>query len=1174
MKKYLSLLLFLSLTLLGRGQTARIDSLRQQLLGAPDTLLMGLYADLAKEFSNAEAWDSCLVYSTKLEALARQAQDTTHLIIAYDRQSRSHFGLGDSLQGNPIREKQLELRSTYGVRLDNPFNYNYSLIEAYNYTRLYFYNTLTILCDSSGTLSYEEVREKAFSSNNSRGNLEQDRVYWMQVRIVASRDRYGDQYFSIGGGVFSWKEIDVYYEQSDTLIHLKTGLDLLAKDKAIRDAFNWIKVSLQPLEEIRLFVRVKGRNVSPYISKPLSIYHLKIKDCLELEGYRFQGHYTNPSSSIIAYNHNFLSRSIEIMEDSSASYTLETVQAVWDAKARFNDWRGFDPEKVYWVKMRLLGSDEFYGQQLFSVGDAYLWGWNKVDVYTPNPKGGYNHQRTGNDLPLWKKYRGHKMNLFTVDIGAKDTVEVYLRLEDSNKRYALPSVYFYHYDQASFWNQYQFFTGGTFLFYGIMLSSVLFFFLFFLISRKWVYVYFSLTYLSYLLFICFTQVAEFYPFPFLLEHAFSLSDFFFGLAMIFILLFTQDFLDLRQWHIRFQFLIPTLVILILLIKLILLSIFYTIGYGELLSKAGVLSGIIAALAMCSMIFLSILAIRKGNKSAWFFLVTILIAASVTVFINLSGLLNIGVRSLMGKQQIYLLLGLTTGPIFIALALGFRSRQQDRQTQAAMAAEAKAKAEKEAAQLANETKSNFLSTVSHELRTPLTSVLGFAKIIRKRFTERVKPALSVEDPKLNRTVDQIEKNLDVVVLEGERLTNLINDVLDLAKIESGRTDWHLEPIDLNVLVHQAYLSTSSLFEGKQLEYKEELAPELPTVTGDHDKLVQVMINLLSNAVKFTDEGSVTVSTRLEKDQIIVGVRDTGIGIAQEDMPKVFEKFRQVGDTLTDKPKGTGLGLPICQEIIEYLGGEIWVDSKSGEGSLFAYSLPLKEKDRPLKGTTKMEELIEELKKKMSLSSVMMPQKPDPNILVVDDEPSIRELLRQELTDTGYRVTLAKDGKQALQKVREQRPDMIILDVMMPELNGFDLAAILKNDPKTVNIPILILSIVQDQERGYRIGVDRYLHKPIDTDLLLQEVETLLSNGSSTKKVLVIDENQSTVATMASVLSAKGFEVVEADEADLIEVARSSMPDVIILNAALNEREQIMRALRFEKGLESVLIIMYQ
>ena len=612
--------------------------------------------------------------------------------------------------------------------------------------------------------------------------------------------------------------------------------------------------------------------------------------------------------------------------------------------------------------------------------------------------------------------------------------------------------------------------------------------------------------------------------------------------------------------------------LILLTALADIYFYQTLGFGSTRSKILDLSQVLNVLAGLLLILLAIIAIRRGNQNAWYFLIAIIITASIITFTNLRAILS--PTAVVGRAQIYILFSYTSAPILIALALGFRSRQQEKQTQASIAAKAKAEAEKEAAQLASETKSNFLSTVSHELRTPLTSVLGFTKIIRKRFSERIKPALPTEDKKLNRTVDQIEKNLDVVVLEGERLTKLINDVLDLAKIEAGRTDWHLEPIDLNRLVHQAYISTSSLFEGKGLQYQEKLDPTLPTVTGDHDKLVQVMINLLSNAVKFTDKGSVTVSTKREGDQLIVGVQDTGIGIAPEDLATVFEKFRQVGDTLTDKPQGTGLGLPICQEIINYLGGEIWVESTLGKGSLFAFSLPLKEKKSVQNAQVKMEQLVQELKQKMSLSSVIMPQKTETNILVVDDDPSIRELLRQELGETGYQVRLAENGKQALQKVRAQRPDMIILDVMMPELNGFDLAAILKNDPKTLNIPILILSIVEDQERGYRIGVDRYLQKPIDTDLLLREVEALLNGGISTKKVLVIDENQSTLATMSSVLVAKGFDVVEADGDNLLAKARSAQPDVIVLNEALHQREEVMRALRFEKGLESVLIIMYQ
>lgn len=1179
MQKHLIFLLLLSLPLLGKGQAPQVDSLRQLLPGASDELRMELYKELSNNFRIAEAWDSCLVYSTKLETLARQAQDTTHLIIAYARRSRSHFAMDDSLQGNSIREKQIELSATYGVRLDNPFNYNYSLIESYNYAQRYLYNPITILCDSSGTLSYEEVRGKAFSSNNSWGNLEQDRVYWMQVRVVASKDRYGDQYFAVGGGsgMRSWQEIDVYYEQSDSLIHLKTGLDRLAKDKAIRDAFNWIKVPMQPEEEIRLFVRVKGQNTSPYISKPLSIYHLKIEDCLELEGYRFLGAYRN--SSTMAYDYNYISRSLEVVADPSGEHTLETVQEVWEEKAEFNDWRGFGSDQVHWVKLRLFGSPDFYGQQLFSLGDTYLWSWNKVEVYTPKPTGGYDYQRTGNDLPLWKKLRWHKMNLFTVELGPSDTLEVYLRLEDVNEiryedpnRQGIPAVDLFHFDQSAFWSQYAFFTIGTMLFYGIMLASALFFFLFFIISRKRVYGYFSLGSFLFVLANFIAYYNEFSLFPSLLEYSGSLANLLYALTLIFLLLFTQEFLSLKQWKTGLKRSIPIMIGLLLLTALVEVYIFQTLGFGNTLNKLGDFISVLIALSGILIITLAIIAIRRGNQNAWYFLLATIITASIIIFVNLQSILS--PVAIFGRAQIYLLFSYASAPILIALALGFRSRQQEKQTQASIAAKAKAEAEKEAAQLASETKSNFLSTVSHELRTPLTSIIGFANINKQRLEQKLFPLLPQEDQKVSKIMQQVNNNQTIIIQEGQRLANLINDVLDLAKIEAGRTDWHLESVDMNALVQQAYQSTALLLDVKQLKYQENLTPDLPTITADHDKLVQVMINLLSNAVKFTDQGSITVSTKLEGDKIIVGVKDTGIGIAPEHQSKVFEKFRQVGDTLTDKPKGTGLGLPICKEIIEYLGGRIWVESNPGEGSLFAFSLPLKKVPPSIKETAKMEELVDELKKKMSLSTVLMPPKVNPNILVVDDDPSIRELLRQELSATGYQVTLAEDGKKALQKVREKKPDMIILDVMMPELNGFDLAAILKNDPKTASIPILILSIVEDQERGYHIGVDRYLHKPIDTDLLLKEVNALLSNGTSSKKVLIIDENQSTVTTMATVLSAKGFEVVEASETNLIEAARASTPDVIILNARLNEREQLMRTLRFEKGLESVLVILYQ
>ena len=241
--------------------------------------------------------------------------------------------------------------------------------------------------------------------------------------------------------------------------------------------------------------------------------------------------------------------------------------------------------------------------------------------------------------------------------------------------------------------------------------------------------------------------------------------------------------------------------------------------------------------------------------------------------------------------------------------------------------------------ADEAKSTFLSTVSHELRTPLTSVVGFAKIIKKRLDERLFPLIQSEDPKIQRTMDQVTGNLDVVVAEGERLTALINEVLDLAKIEAGGIEWKVDRLEIPDILERAIAATSSLFENKNLKFIKDYNGELPIIMGDRDRLIQVVINLISNAMKFTDTGSVTCMAKSSNDEIIVSVIDTGDGISPENQPKVFEKFKQVGDTMSDRPKGTGLGLPICKEIVEHHGGRIWVQSEIGKGSTFSFSLPI-------------------------------------------------------------------------------------------------------------------------------------------------------------------------------------------------------------------------------------------
>src|SRR5678815_961282 len=438
------------------------------------------------------------------------------------------------------------------------------------------------------------------------------------------------------------------------------------------------------------------------------------------------------------------------------------------------------------------------------------------------------------------------------------------------------------------------------------------------------------------------------------------------------------------------------------------------------------------------------------------------------------------------------------------------------------AKMEAEASGKAAEKANEAKSAFLSTVSHELRTPLTSVLGFAKIIRKRLEEKIFPLTNKNDAKTAKSIQQISENLSVVISEGERLTNLINEVLDLAKIEAGKMEWNQESVSMSEVAERAIAATTSLFDQKALKLVKDIDTDLPAITGDRDKLIQVIINLISNSVKFTDKGSVTCTVSQQKNEIVVSISDTGIGIAPGDFGAVFEQFKQVGgDTLTDKPKGTGLGLPICKEIVEH-----------------------------------HDDLVKQLKEQVAQSHINLAGKAS-KILIVDDDDSIRSLLQQELGDAGYTIEEARNGKEALAAVRKQRPDLIILDIMMPEMNGFDVAAVLKNDPQTMDIPIIVLSIVQDKTRGFRIGVDRYLTKPIDTGLLFSEIGSLLEQGKSKKKVMVVDQDAATVNTLTEVLKTKGYSVMEANEKELLEKAIANQPDIIIINSVLSGKQDIVQ-----------------
>ncbi|MEL7508335.1 MAG: ATP-binding protein [Cyanobacteria bacterium J06554_1] len=471
------------------------------------------------------------------------------------------------------------------------------------------------------------------------------------------------------------------------------------------------------------------------------------------------------------------------------------------------------------------------------------------------------------------------------------------------------------------------------------------------------------------------------------------------------------------------------------------------------------------------------------------------------------------------------------------------------------------------------KTDFLSTVSHELRTPLTSVLGFAKLIQKKLEDTILPGVDTNNKKTSRAVRQVRENLDIIVSEGERLTSLINDVLDISKIEAGKIEWNMQPTFISEIIDHAISATSVLAQNRRLPIICEIEPNLPQVRCDRNRLIQVVINLISNAIKFTPSGSITCRAQHQGTNIVISVIDTGIGLSPNDLDKVFDKFTQVGEVMTDKPQGTGLGLPICKQIIEHHRGRIWVESELDQGSTFSFTLPAGEVAQATEiVSTNWQTLVTRLKENVG-RAVTPENKTQKTILVVDDEPHIRQLLRQELEAVGYQVDVATDGMDALNQIKAALPDLIILDVMMPNIDGFDLAAVLKNNPATMGIPTIVLSIIQDQERGYRLGVDRYLSKPIDTDVLLHDIRTLLDQGTSNRKVLVVDIDAATTQTLTDVLLSTGYTVTQSTTGkDGIEKALALQPDMIIVDSAISIEHNLVNTLRFDNGLETIFFIM--
>jgi PAS domain S-box-containing protein len=421
--------------------------------------------------------------------------------------------------------------------------------------------------------------------------------------------------------------------------------------------------------------------------------------------------------------------------------------------------------------------------------------------------------------------------------------------------------------------------------------------------------------------------------------------------------------------------------------------------------------------------------------------------------------------------------------------------------------------------ADRAKSEFISTVSHELRTPMTAIKGYTDLL-------FGGAVGSLNDNQKHFVNVIQNNTG-------RLIALINDLLDISRIETGRVRFEPAPVKLGDIIADVVEAMAARSQERGLTLTYEVDVDLPEVMGDRDRLYQVLTNLIGNAINYTTEGGVTVEAADVEMAVQVSVRDTGVGIDPEDIGHIFDRFYRADDPVVQEASGTGLGLPIVKMFVEMHGGRVWVDSEKGKGSKFIFILPVPGAELEPKETPPV--------------NAAPPPITAKTILVVDDDPDIAQLVRMQLESNGYRALTASRGERALEIVKEEKVDLIVLDRLLPDTDGLRLLDALKTNPSTAKTPAIMLTVIEDDGEAMTRGASAYLVKPVNEQVLLDQIQTVLTRQG---QVLIVEDDPDTSDLLNRALRRVGFATETARNGyEALASARRIRPDVILLDLRL-------------------------
>ncbi len=458
------------------------------------------------------------------------------------------------------------------------------------------------------------------------------------------------------------------------------------------------------------------------------------------------------------------------------------------------------------------------------------------------------------------------------------------------------------------------------------------------------------------------------------------------------------------------------------------------------------------------------------------------------------------------------------------------------------------------EVANRHKSEFLANMSHELRTPLNAVIGFSEVLLERMFGELN--------------DKQAEYLQDIHSSGRHLLSLINDILDLSKVEAGRMELELGAFDLPLALENALTLVRERAGRHGIALDLSVDPQLGEIVADERKVKQILLNLLSNAVKFTPEsGRVSVKAMPAEGAVAISVSDTGIGIAPEDQEAIFEEFRQVGSDYTQKREGTGLGLTLTRKFVELHGGKIWVESQLGKGSTFTFTLPLR---RPAAS-------VEVAPAEAPAPEPARVETADATILLVEDDQHSVNLLTLYLSGAGFTVAVAHDGQEGLDMARRLRPAVILLDIILPRLDGWDFLTQAKADPAIAAIPVIVVSMLDEKGKGFTLGAAEYLVKPVSRDELL----AVLGRFSLTTKVretpvkiLAVDDDPMALELIEAVLGPEGYTILKATGGEEgLALARRERPALVILDLLMPEVDgfAVVERLRADPATAAIPIV---